>query len=67
VKVIQNKKVETIIKVAMDMWIMCFGIPSIGFYMDNGGKFVNIKMDELIVRLGVTIRYLQPKVTCQTA
>ena len=28
-----------------------------GFYADNRGEFVNIKMDELIVRLGATVRY----------
>ena len=41
----------------MNTWIMCFRIPSVGFYADNGGEFVNVKMDELIARLGVTVRY----------
>ena len=36
---------------------MCFSIPSVGFYVDNEVQFVNIKMDELIARLGVTVRY----------
>ena len=28
-----------------------------GFYADNGGEFVNIKMDKLIANLGITVRY----------
>ena len=28
-----------------------------GFYADNGGEFLNIKMDELIAKLGITVRY----------
>ena len=36
---------------------MCFGIPSLGFYADNGGEFMNIIMDKLMARLGATIRY----------
>ena len=43
-------------KTVMDTWILCFGIPTVGFFADNGGEFVNIKMDELIARIGVTIR-----------
>ena len=36
---------------------MCFGIPSVGFCADNGGEFVNVMMDELMARLGVTVKY----------
>ena len=50
-------KAETIVKAVMDTWILCFGIPIDGFFADNRGEFVNIKMDKLIARLGVTIRY----------
>ena len=35
-KVIQNKRVNTIVNAVMDMWIMCFGIPIIGFCADKG-------------------------------
>ena len=55
--VTQNKRVETIVKAMQNTWILCFGISSVGFYADNGGKFVNIKMDELIARFRVTMRY----------
>ena len=36
---------------------MCFRILSVGFYADNGGEFVYMKMDELIAILRVTVRY----------
>ena len=53
--VIHNNKVKTIVRAVMDTWILYFGIQSVGFNADNGGEFVNIKMDKLIARLGVTI------------
>ena len=56
-KVIQNKRAETIVKVVTDTWILCFGIPSVGFYIDNRGEFVNVKMNKLIARLGITTKY----------
>ena len=56
-KVILNKRVDTMINAITDTWITCFGIPSLGFYADNGGEFVNVKMDKLMARLGVTVRY----------
>ena len=46
-KVIHNSMVDTIIKAVTDTWILCFGIPSVGFYADNGGEFVNVKIDKL--------------------
>ena len=58
-KVILNKRADTIISSITDTWIMCFRIPSVGFYTDNGGEFINMKMDELMARLGVTVRYGQ--------
>ena len=56
-KVILNKRVDTMINAIMDTWIMCFGIPSLRFYADNGGEFVNVKIDKLMARSGVTVRY----------
>ena len=56
-KVIKNKRAKMIVKAVMDSWILCFGILRVGFYAENGGEFVNIKMDKLIARLGITIRY----------
>ena len=46
----------TIVNAVMDMWIICFGIPNVGFYADNGKEFVNVKMDDLTARLGVNVR-----------
>ena len=51
-KVIQNKRAETIVKAVTDTWILCFGIPNVDFYADNREEFLNVKMDELISRLG---------------
>ena len=44
-------------KAETDTWILNFGILSVGFYADNGGEFLIVKMDELIARLGITIRH----------
>ena len=52
-----NTKAETMIKMVMDTWLMSFGIPSMGSYVDDGREFVNIKMDELKAKLGITVRY----------
>ena len=46
-KVILNKRVDTMINAITDTWIMCFGIPSLRFYADNGGEFVNVKIDKI--------------------
>ena len=40
-------KMDKIINVVMDSQLMCFEILSLGFYADNGGEFVNVKMDKL--------------------
>ena len=34
---------------------MPFGIPSEGYYADNGSEFRNIKMDEFVGKLGIKI------------
>ena len=36
---------------------MPFGIPVKGYYADNGTEFRNIKMDELVSKLGITISF----------
>ena len=36
---------------------MAFGIPGTGYYADNGTEFKNIKMDELVSKLGISISY----------
>ena len=56
-KLISNKKADTIITALMDSWCMNVGFPSQGFFADNGGKFANIKLDELTSKLGLTVRF----------
>ena len=36
---------------------MAFGIPGTGYYADNGTELKNVKMDELVSKLGISISY----------
>ena len=56
-KLLTKKKAETIIKALMNDWCMNLGFPSYGFFADNGGKFANLKFDELKTKLGLTIKF----------
>merc|ERR1712112_399306 len=56
-KLLENKQAETIIDALNDCWNLPFGIPSVGYHADNGTEFKNIKMDELISKLGISISY----------
>merc|ERR1712101_64938 len=56
-KLLRNKKAETILNAINECWNLSFGIPAVGFYADNGTDFKNIKMDELISKLGISINY----------
>ena len=56
-KLILNKKADTIIQALTDSWCMSVGYPSHGFFADNGGKFANIKLDELTSKLGLTAKF----------
>ena len=53
---IQNKKNGHNIKEVIETSILCFGIPSVGFYADNGGEFINIKIDKLMATLRVVTK-----------
>ena len=44
------------IKEVIETSILCFGIPSVGFYADNGGEFINIKIDKLMATLRVVTK-----------
>ena len=48
-----KKRADVIINTLMDNWCMSFGFPSHGFFADNSGEFVNIKLDELTSKLGL--------------
>ena len=39
---------DSIVNAVTDMWIMFFKIPRVVFYADNGGEYMNVKMDELL-------------------
>ena len=56
-KVILNKKVGMIITTLTDSWCMNVGFPSKGFFVDNGGEFANIKLDELTSKLGLSVKF----------
>ena len=56
-KLISNKQAETIIDAINECWNLPFGIPTIGYYADNGTEFRNVKMDELVSKLGISITY----------
>ena len=58
-KLLNNKKAETRVNVINDSWNLALGIPGIGYYADNGTEFKNIKMDELVSKLGISISYGQ--------
>ena len=52
-KLLNNKKADTIIQALTDTWCMNVGFPLHRFFANNGGKFSNIKLDELMSRLGL--------------
>merc|ERR1712240_435276 len=56
-KLLSNKKAETMVNAVNESWNLAFGIPGIGYYTDNGTEFKNIKMDELVSKLGISISY----------
>merc|ERR1712002_770444 len=56
-KLLKNKKAETVLNAINECWNLPFGIPAVGFYADNGMEFKNIKMDEFISKLGISISY----------
>ena len=39
------------------IWNLAFGIPGVGYYANNGTEFKNVKMDELVSKLGISISY----------
>merc|ERR1712243_67090 len=56
-KLLKNKKAETVLNTISECWNLPFGIPAVGYYADNGTEFKNVKMDELISKLGISINY----------
>merc|ERR1712082_38466 len=56
-KLLNDKKAERIVNAINESWNLPFGIPGTGYYADNGTEFKNIKMDELVSKLGISICY----------
>ena len=56
-RLLKNKKAETVLNAINECWSLPFGIPAVGYYADNGTEFKNVKMDELISKLGISISY----------
>merc|ERR1712115_17073 len=56
-RLLKNKKAETVINAIEECWNLPFGIPTLGYYADNGREFKNVKMDELVSKLGISISY----------
>ena len=59
-RLLTNKRADTIIQAIMDSWCMSVGFPSHGFFDNNGGEFSNIKLDELTIKLGLTVKFGPP-------
>jgi len=56
-KLLPNKKAETVVNAINECRNLAFGIPGTGYYADNGTEFKNVKMDELVSKLGISISY----------
>merc|ERR1712237_167354 len=55
--VIPHKEAVVVMKSVMKDWNCNFGIPSIGYWADNGSEFKNKKMMEFCNKNGLTIRF----------
>ena len=55
--VVKNKQLETIVKTLHGSWCMDLGYPTVGFWCDNRGEFRNMKMEEFVNKLGLTIEF----------
>ena len=55
--VIQNKEAETVINAVIKHWNCNFGIPSTGFWCDNGKELKNSEMSEYCNKTGLSIKF----------
>ena len=56
-KLLNNQKADTIIQALTDSWCINVGFPLHGFFAANIGEFLNIKLDELTSKLGLTVEF----------
>ena len=55
--VIPNKEAETVINAVIQNWNCNFGIPSTGYWSDNGTEFKNAEMSEFCQKNGLSIKF----------
>ena len=53
--VIKDKNLETIIRGLHEVWCLDVGFSTVGFWADNGGELRNMKMEELLTKIGIQI------------
>ena len=56
-RLISSKKADTIITTLTDTLCMSFVFPTNGFFADKCGEFANLKLDELMNKLGLTVKF----------
>ena len=56
-KVLRNKKSMTVIEALNEAWIWRLGLPSRGFWTDNGREFQNKEMEEYASKAGFTTKF----------
>ena len=49
------KNPQSIIKAVHEAWCMNVGYLTVGFWVDNGGEFRNMKMEEFVNKFGFKI------------
>ena len=54
-KLLRNKKAEMVVNAINECCNLVFGIPGVGYYANNGTELKNVKMDELVSKLGISI------------
>ena len=55
--VIPNKEARTVMDAVIKNWNCNFGIPSTGYWCDNGTEFKNAEMSEFCSKNGLTIKF----------
>ena len=55
--VIPNKEAETVVDAVIKNWNCNFGIPSTGYWCDNGTEFKNAEMSEFCNKSGLSIKF----------
>ena len=55
--VIADKEGKTIMEAVVNQWNCNFGVPSIGYWCDNGGEFRNADMSEFCDKNGLSIKF----------